>query len=379
MEIRLYFQMLKRGWWIILLTTLVALATALGLSFIAVPRYEATARFIVTPSTNLIDRVQVLSSLNTLDNQVIITTYAEVMNSDRIYIDALSLLQLQPIDVKKKYDYEAVAVSNTSVLELTVTGPDPQLTAKLANAIGNKTINFISSLNQVYNFDFLDIALPPPEPYWPNPLLNGSLAIVFGIILGAVLAILNEQIRTPLEALRQRSHFDDITGVYNKKHFDRLVDDELARNPENVLSIGIVELHGLQDSMDALPLITLHRILQKATKILHKELRGNDVIGRWNDISFAIMLPDTTGSAAKRIFERIFQSLDRSFELDQLGTIFEYDSHIGAAEYSSGISTQELFDKANSALEQARRSTDEPVCVWEIKNPFWTQSAIDNN
>ena len=63
---------------------------------------------------------------------------------------------------------------------ITVTGPNAQVAVALANTIGNKTINFISNLNQVYNFDFLDIAVPPPEPYWPNPLLNGGLAIVLG-------------------------------------------------------------------------------------------------------------------------------------------------------------------------------------------------------
>jgi diguanylate cyclase (GGDEF)-like protein len=378
MEIRMYFQMMRRGWWIILLITLVALATALGVSFIAAPKYKATARFIVTPATNLVDRSQVLSSINTLDNQVITSTYAEVMNSERIYSDSLSLLQLQPLDLEK-YKYEAVVVASTSVLELTVTGPDPQMAARLANAIGNKTISFISSLNQVYNFDFLDIAVPDPEPYWPNPLLNGSLALVLGFIVGAVVAIMNEQLRTPFETIRQRRHFDEITGVYNTRHFNRLVDDELAQNPENVLSIGIVELNGLRDSIDALPLITLQRVLQSATEILRRELRGNDVIGRWNDISFIIMLPNTSGTAARRIFERIFQSLERPIELDQLGTTLEFDSHIGAAEFSSGISTEELFDKVNSALDQARRAANEPVYVWEIKNPFWTQPIIDEN
>jgi diguanylate cyclase (GGDEF)-like protein len=377
MEIRLYFQMLRRGWWIILLTTLVALATALGISYVAVPKYKATARFIVTPGTNLVDRFQVLNSLNTLDNQVIISTYAEVMTSERIYTESLSSLQLQPLDMKK-YKYEAVVVSNTSVLELTVTGPNAQMAAKLANAIGNKTISFISNLNQVYNFDFLDIAVPPPEPYWPNSPLNGSLAIVLGFIVGAVLAILNDQLRTPFETLRQRAHYDEITGVYKRNHFNRVVDDELAQNPENVLSIGIVELNGLRDSIETLPLITLQRILQRATEILRRELRGNDIIGRWNDISFIIMLPNTSGMAARRIFERIFQSLERPIELDQLGVSLELDAHIGAAEYSSGISTEELFEKTINALEQARRAVDERVYVWEIKNPFWTQPTISD-
>jgi diguanylate cyclase (GGDEF)-like protein len=376
MEFRLYFQILKRGWWIIALTTLIALVSALGASFLITPQYEATARFIVTPGNDLADRYQVLNSLNTLDNQVVTSTYAEVMNSERIYNEALSFMQLQPIDMKE-YNYKAAVIANTSVLELSVKGPDPQVAAGLANAIGYQTINFIRQLNQVYNFDFLDIASPPLKPYSPILFLNISLALILGLVIGALITILNEQLRVPLETLRQRLHFDDLAGVYNSKYFSRLVDDELAQHPENVLTIGIVELNGLRDLIGTLPIYSLQRILLKVTEVLRKELRGNDVIGRWKDDSFIVMLPNTRGIAAKGIFERIFLSLVQPINLDQLGMNIDLDAHIGGAEYSSDISTQELFEKANSALEQARRASDEPVYVWEIKNPFWTQLVDD--
>ena len=372
MEIRLYFQMLRRGWWIILLTTLVTLAAALGASYLAIPKYEAVARFIITPSSNLADSYQIINSLNTLDKQVIIPTYAEVMNSNRIYNDALSFLQLQPIDFEE-YTYKAVVVANTSVLELSVKGPNPKMAAGLANAIGYQSINFIRQGNQIYNFDFLDLASPPSKPYSPNTLINASLALIFGLIIGAAIAILNEQLRIPLETLRQRLHIDELAGVYNSKYFTQLLDDELAQNPENVLTLGIVELNGLRDLIDTLPINSLQRILLKVTEVLRKELRGNDVVGRWNNNSFIIMLPHTRGMAAKGIFERIFLSLARPIELDQLGMNINLDAHIGGAEYSNDISTKELIEKANSALEQARRASDEPIYVWEIRNPFWTQ------
>jgi diguanylate cyclase (GGDEF)-like protein len=378
MEFRLYFQILRRGWWIIAITALTALVAALATSYLVTPRYRAVARFIVTPGSGLVNRDEVLTSLATLDRQSIITTYAEVMNSDRIYTDALTFLQLQPRDLKS-YTYKAEVVANSSVLEVVASGPDPQLAANLANAIGYQTINFIRQLNQVYNFDFLDIAVPPDEPYSPNLLVNVGLATVLGVIAGALFAVLNEQLRTPLEALRQRLHFDEMTGVYNSKYFTRMVDDELALHPGNVLTIGTVELSGLRDLLETLPIVSLQRILRGVTDILRRELRGNDVVGRWNDHSFIIMLPNTSGTAAKKIFERIYQALEPVVELDQFGTAVDLNPRIGGAEYSSNISTQELFEKANSALEQARRTVDEPVYVWEIKNPFWNQPVFDEN
>ncbi|MGA7192744.1 MAG: Wzz/FepE/Etk N-terminal domain-containing protein, partial [Anaerolineales bacterium] len=50
MEIRLYFQMLRRGGWIIALTTLTALVASLATSYLTTPKYQAMAQFILFPS-----------------------------------------------------------------------------------------------------------------------------------------------------------------------------------------------------------------------------------------------------------------------------------------------------------------------------------------
>ncbi len=376
MEIRLYFQMLRRGWWIVLLTTLTALVVALLASYLATPQYTAVARFIVTPSNALVNRSDVVNSLATLNSQSVMATYAEVMNSNRIYSESLAFLQLQPKDIKG-YTYKAVVVSSSSVLELSVIGPDPQMTAKLANAIGYQTISFSNSLNQVFSVAFLDIAASPVIPSSPQPFLNSAMAIVLGLVVGGVLAILIEQLRMPLEIFRQRLHIDTMTGVYNSRYFSRLVEEELAKNPKDVLSIGIVELSGLRDLIDTFPIASLQKVLQRVTVTLRKELRGNDIIGRWNDVSFIVMLPTTTAIAATRIFERIFQALSDPVNLDQFDVIVSLDSHIGGAEYGNDISAKELFEMAGKALDQARRDNNGRVYVWDIKSPFWADKKPD--
>jgi diguanylate cyclase (GGDEF)-like protein len=373
MEFQLYFQMLKRGWWIILLTTLVSLAAALGISYLMIPKYQAVARFILNPGSVLITGNDVLNSIQALDRQSVTTTYAEVMNSNRVYNDALASLQLQASQVTGEYTYKVEVVANTSVLELRVTGPDANLATNLANALGNQTILFTRSLNQVYNVDFLDRAVVPDEPISPKPLLNAGLAVALGLIGGAALAILNEQLRVPIEALLHRSQVDNVTGVYNTTHFRRLVEEEIAVDSEDVFILGIVELSGLRDYLGTLPATILDRILQWVTQILRRELRGNDVIGRWNGVSFLVMLPNTSGEAATRIFKRVYQSLSQPVELGHYGTSITLDAHIGGAEYGNDISMDELFEKAVSTLDQARRDSDRPVYVWEMKNPFWAK------
>jgi diguanylate cyclase (GGDEF)-like protein len=209
-------------------------------------------------------------------------------------------------------------------------------------------------------------------------LQNAGLAIILGLMGGAALVIVRDQLRVSLETFRQRINLDNETGVYTKKYFSRLVEDELAQHPEDVLSIGIVELSGLRDITDTFPLAALQRILQRVTESLRKELRGNDIIGRWNEISFIVMLPNTPGMAANRIFERIFQALSEAVNLDQFNMVVKLDAHIGGAEYGNHITAHELFEKTNSALEQARRDKEVPVYVWEMKSPFWGQKKPDS-
>jgi diguanylate cyclase (GGDEF)-like protein len=378
MELNLYLQMLRRGWWLVALTTLIALTTTLGISFLVTPQYEVVARFIITPNAlGESNPDAVLSGLNTINNSSVMTTYAEIMNSNRIYSDTLAFLQLQS-SALEKYTYESVVLPDSSVLELTVKGPDPQLAADIANAIGQQTINFTRHLNQVINLDFLDLAEPSSIPYSPNPLQNAGLAIVLGLAGGVVLVIVRDQLRASLETFRQRINLDNETGVYTKKYFSRLVEDELAQHPNDLLSIGIVELNGLRDITDTFPIAALQRILQRVTGSLRKELRGNDIIGRWNEISFIVMLPNTPGVAANRIFERIFQALSEAVNLDQFNMVVKLDAHIGGAEYGNHITANELFEKSNSALDQARRDNEVPVYVWEMKSPFWGQKKPDS-
>jgi len=377
MEIRLYFQMFRRGWWIVALTTLTALLVSLVASYLTTPEYQAMAQFILSPNA-----LQTASSpgllfqgLQTIDNQSVTTTYATVMSSQQIYNDALTFLQLQPKELIA-YTYKATVLPNSDVIQLDVTGPDPQMTAKLANAIGYETINFTRNMNQVINIDFLDMATPPILPSSPQPLRDALLAALLGVIVGGILIILSEQLRVSLESFRQGLHLDSDTGVYSSKYFPTLVEDNLAKNPKGTLSIGILELSGLRDIFDTFPSASLQRIFHRITDTLRNELRGNDAVGRWNGYSFIVMLPNTAGAAASRIFERIYQELREPVDLGQVGTI-QLDAHIGAAEYGNSISAAELLEKANNALEQSRKDNENPVYVWEMKNPFWAQKNFN--
>lgn len=366
--------MLQRNWWLILLTAMVALTVSLAISYIAIPQFSAVARFIIIPSSSLTSGADVVRSLDTLDRRSVVATYAEVMNSSRILENATNFLKLDATAISKDYSIQAVDLPDSSVLELTVSGPNPQLAAELANTIGFQSITFTRSLNLIYELNFLDTAIPPELPFSPEPLRDGVVAVFLGLAAGAILAVVSEQIRVPIEAYRQRLRMDSETGIYNANYFSRLVEEEVDHNPDDVLSISLVELNGLSDFLEALPPAGLQLLLNKVTGILRRELRGNDIIARWNEITFAVMLPTTDGPASNRTFNRIHQALLEPIDLSSYGVTVQLDPHLGGAIYSNNISAWELLEKAQSSLEQARRDSVKPIYVWEMKSPFWIQT-----
>lgn len=375
MELKLYFRMLQRGWWLIILVALVALMASLIFSYVAVPQYKATTRLILTPGSLLTSEGNpevLIAGLETLDLRSVVATYTEIMSSKKILNESLTYLGVDGFP-EKEYIILAVALPESSVLELSVTGPDPRLAADLANALGYQTILFTRGLNRVYELNFLDQAIVPSDPISPKPIQDAALSLVLGIAVGAALAILSEQIRIPLETYQHRLQLDSDTGVYNNRFFSRLLDDQISNNPTGVMSIGIIELSGIDDYFETLPSAGIQRLLGNVTDILRRELRGNDNIGRWQKNSFIVMLPMTTGEAASRIFKRICQALQTPIDLYQYDLTVNLDPHVGGGEYSNGISANELLNKTTEALDQSKRDPSNPVYVWELRNPFWVQ------
>lgn len=371
MEIRLYMQMLKRGWWIILLTALVALVAALAFSYVVTPRYEAVARFIISPRNVRPNDPNIgLWGLDILGNQTITATYMEVIKSNRIFQDAARAVELAP-EYMEDYSYKVQVLENSTVIELRVSGPNPDMTAHLANSMGNQAIQFTARLNEYYRMDFLDEAVAPESPESPKPLRDSVLAFGIGLLLGGVLAIIRDYLMISLEAYRIRFQLDSATGVYNRRRITKILEEELAEEPDGLLSVGIVELNGLRDLEDTLPAIEYQTVLRQATAILQEELRGHDTIGRWDDNSFLVILPNTSGSAANRIFKRIYGSLATPVDLRHLDLSIDLNPLIGGAEYSANITLDELLEKADEALGNARKDKSNSIYIWELKNPFW--------
>lgn len=351
MEIKMYLRMLQRGWWLVVLCPLVTMSVALTFDYMSKPTYASTARYVVSPDA-AIGASDVLDSINILDKRSIVTTYAAVLNSDTIFTQSIVDLKLDPVQVEG-YLRSAVVLPETNVLEVTVEGSDPQLTMIVANSIGKQAISYIDGLNQGFNIRVLDPAQMSTTPISPDPVRDVSLAIVFGVVLGVSLAIVREQLISPIETFLKRNTIDQDSGVFTRHYFDQKTDEMLARSALiGYHTLGLVYLDGLVDFLGVIPKPLEEHVLRQVAKILNSELRGNDMIGRWDNSTFSVLLPGTPIKAAMVTFGRVQTLLSVPISLGD-SEMIELKPKIGLAERSENETSSTLRKNAERALEQA--------------------------
>jgi diguanylate cyclase (GGDEF)-like protein len=353
MEVKLFFRMLLRSWWIVVLTMLSAVFAALITAYFATPIYRASARYVVLPNpTYLGGESNVLYSLDTLDK--VITTYAEILNSPTIYKETIAQLNLENVDLEK-YTYSAVVLPETNIVELSMQGPDPEMVALLTNAFGQKVVEYVVGLYKVYDMNPLDLASVPTVPVSPQPFRDSAVALVVGIALGIAIALTRELLRAPIINFIKQRNLDEVSLALNRSAFQEKLED-VAFASSYDFSLAIVHLKGMEDYFHVLPPPTLEVIYRKVTEVLKNQLRGNDLVGRWSDLEFIVLLSETPGSAAFNTMQRVSSALSTPIHLESIGEDMNLSPEIGIAEYRVTDTADSLVKNTNWALEIAKKT-----------------------
>lgn len=357
MEIKLYLRMIQRSWWVVVLTALAAVLAALISSYFATPIYSASARYLVSPNPTYLGgdiNYNLTYSLDTLDKRTIITTYAEVLNSPRIYTETVQGLGLQEGNLLE-YTHTAVVFPETNVIDLTVSGPDPEVVVALTNKIGQTGSAYVDKLYPIYNMGLLDPATVPTAPIYPKPLRDAGVALAVGLALGIALALLRELLRAPMMNFLQQRRMDEMSQALKRPAFQDSLREMTLSTPDQ-MCLCFVRLEGLREYLDVLPLSTLQNSFRHITQVLKNQLRGNDLVARWDNLNYSVLLSNTAGKAAWNTMGRVQTALSTPIKLDVSGEKLELRPIIGIAEYCAGESADNLIQNAEQALEQAKKN-----------------------
>lgn len=369
--VRHYFELIQSNWRWVALFILGACILSVAISLSATPIYRATTSFVIFPNENLTSSRDVVSSLDTLEKRTVITTYSEIVASERVYQNTQQGMPSAGEDFAH-YQRSVVVPPESNIFYLNVDGPNPAFAAALGNQVGAQGIATIKGIYQVFDIAVLDEAQAPTAPISPQPLRSLLLFALGGLLLGIFVVLVRYQISRPIEAIRDRLNRDPESGAYKRAHFSNLVERRMAERPDAPLSLALIELESLKTFANSLPNAVLSDFLTHTVEILNKQLRGNDAVGRWNETAFAIMLPDTPPQPAARTLLRIRQGLLQPMEESSGLYKVSLKPSVGLTAWEHDETLTQLITNVEFALEKANQAAERiyifPIDLGQPKN-----------
>jgi diguanylate cyclase (GGDEF)-like protein len=113
--------------------------------------------------------------------------------------------------------------------------------------------------------------------------------------------------REELSVLFRHIETDEVTALHTRRHFNERLAIEVsrARRYGSPLSLLVLDLDDFKRVNDELGHLTGDSLLRRIGRLLRENTRQSDIVCRFGGDEFAILLPETTGSEAFTLAERI--------------------------------------------------------------------------
>jgi diguanylate cyclase (GGDEF)-like protein/putative nucleotidyltransferase with HDIG domain len=167
------------------------------------------------------------------------------------------------------------------------------------------------------------------------------------------------QIATPIENSRlyeqaeQRARIDELTGLYNRRHFEERLKEEVSRHSRHgdIFSVFLLDLDNFKAYNDRYGHPSGDMLLNRAGKIISNSIRDADRAFRYGGDEFVVILPLTTTDDARVVADRVRQRIADEMEKGESPVTCS----IGLASYpSDGVVSIELVTVADTALYFAK-------------------------
>ncbi|MCE1253866.1 MAG: diguanylate cyclase [Anaerolineae bacterium] len=148
---------------------------------------------------------------------------------------------------------------------------------------------------------------------------------------------------------------DSLTGLLNHTTFKERYTQEFSRviRLNKPLAYAMIDLDNFKQVNDTYGHTAGDRVLKSLASMLTKRLRSTDVIGRYGGEEFAVVLPNTSGQEAVKIFEQLCVGFEQIHHRTKSG-IFQVTFSCGVSSYPECITPVELAETADKALYCAK-------------------------
>lgn len=172
-----------------------------------------------------------------------------------------------------------------------------------------------------------------------------------------VTRILNRLERSRL--LRNLAETDPLTQVTNRRTLTREAENflRICERHHKPLSLAIVEVHHLKLINDQYGDLIGDEVLKYCAQMLRSGLRQEDLIGRWSNEKFVVVMYGTgIQGVSQRLSDVLTQLRRKSFQSEQ-EKVFEANFYVGLSEYHVGETFQDLYDRTKQILRDSAGTT----------------------
>ena len=221
-DLREYFAIIKKRFWIIAIITVVAMVVSGVISFFMLsPVYEAKSTLIV--NTEKSQETQMITGDQFSVSQKLAVTYGEIIKSRAVLESVISNLKL---DSEYEDLVEKITVSpvkDTQIISISVQDTNPKKARDIANEIPKVFEKEVKRITKANDIQVIDKAILPQGAIKPNKMMNVAIAAVLGMMIGLFIVFLLEYLDNKIKTVQDvEKHLDlPILGVIPNEKIER--------------------------------------------------------------------------------------------------------------------------------------------------------------
>jgi diguanylate cyclase len=163
-----------------------------------------------------------------------------------------------------------------------------------------------------------------------------------------------------LEAIRAESLTDPLTGLGNRKYFDRMIDMtvQTALANSQPLSLLMFDIDHFKSFNDSYGHLTGDQVLRLVGLSLKHVIKGQEVTARYGGEEFAVVLPNTALRQALTVADHIRRTvMAKELKKKSTGEILgRVTISVGVSMLKPGDDTDALIGRADACLYAAKRN-----------------------
>ena len=180
-----------------------------------------------------------------------------------------------------------------------------------------------------------------------------------------------------LEAIRAESLTDPLTGLGNRKYFDRSIEAavQAALASGEPLSLLMFDIDHFKSFNDSYGHLTGDQVLRLVGMSLKQTIKGQDITARYGGEEFAVVLPNTALRQALTVADHIRRAvMAKELKKKSTGEILgRVTISVGVSMLKPGDDADSLIERADACLYAAKRNGRNRV-ICEV-DPEYTAEA----